>query len=114
MVDAVQVQFSIDDRTRGDAIASELLRERLVACVQTVGPITSRYWWNGSIDEAHEWLFVCKTHTEHTDAVMELIRNRHPYEIPEIVVFDLGPVNEAYGAWIVAETTGPRDGVGHG
>jgi periplasmic divalent cation tolerance protein len=114
VVSAVQVQFSLDDRTRGDAIASELLRERLVACVQTVGPITSRYWWNGAIDEAREWTFVCKTTPELSAAVIEFVRSRHPYEIPEIVAFDLSTVDEAYRAWIVAETTGPPSGGGNG
>jgi periplasmic divalent cation tolerance protein len=102
-VDIVHVQFSIDDRTLGDEIASALLNARLVACVQTVGPVTSRYWWQGSIAEAQEWLFVCKTTRERSTEVVELIRRRHPYEVPEIVGYDLAG-NEPYAAWVAAET----------
>jgi periplasmic divalent cation tolerance protein len=100
------VQFSIDDRARGDQIASELLNERLVACVQTVGPVTSRYWWRGSVNEAQEWLFVCKTTRERCAEVSELVRLRHPYDVPEIVECELVG-NEPYAAWVASETRRP-------
>jgi periplasmic divalent cation tolerance protein len=102
----VHVQFSIDDRARGDEIASALLDDRLVACVQTSGPITSRYWWRGSVAEAQEWLFVCKTTRERCAEVVDLVRSRHPYEVPEIVDYDL-TADAAYGTWVAAETRRP-------
>ena len=58
------MQFAIDDVAAGDAIVGELLTNRLVACAQTIGPVTSRYWWGGSINHAQEWLFLCKTTPE--------------------------------------------------
>ena len=108
------MQFSIDDRARGDAIASELLHERLVACVQTVGPMTSRYWWDGAIAEADEWLFVCKTTRDRCAEVIELVQMRHPYDVPEIVAFDISASFEPYGAWIAAETRARPDDAGDG
>jgi periplasmic divalent cation tolerance protein len=110
---AVQLQFSIDDRERGDAIASALLETRLVACVQTLGPITSRYRWQGAIEEAREWLFVCKTTSDRAEAVIELVRSRHPYAVPEIVGFALDPVFGPYASWIGAETGAADDAGQH-
>ena len=101
---AVQVQFTIDDLARGEAIALELLNTRLVACVQTVGPVTSRYWWDSSISQTQEWLFVCKTTPARLDDVIDRVRARHPYEVPEIVAHDITGGLEEYGGWIVAET----------
>ena len=102
---AVQVQFTVDDESARDAIVDELLQRRLVACAQTVGPITSRYWWNGELSEAREWLVVCKTVPRHVDAVVETIRARHPYEVPEIVAGEITGGLAAYLDWVDAETT---------
>ena len=101
---SVQVQFTIDDVARGEAIALELLNTRLVACAQTIGPVTSRYWWDGAINQTQEWLFVCKTTPERLDDVIERVRARHPYEVPEIVACDITGGLDAYVDWIVTET----------
>jgi periplasmic divalent cation tolerance protein len=100
----VQVQFTIDDEAARDAIIHELLRRRLVACAQTVGPVTSRYWWQGEINEAREWIVVCKTRAARVDAVVETIRTAHPYEVPEVVVGEITGGLAAYLEWIDAET----------
>ncbi len=104
---SLQVQFTIDDLTAGERIASELLREHLVACAQTIGPVTSRYWWNGSIEQAREWLFVCKTTSARIDEVVERIRAQHPYEVPEIVASEITAGYAPYVEWIVSETQTP-------
>jgi periplasmic divalent cation tolerance protein len=101
---AVQVQFTIDDETARDAIVDELLQRRLVACAQTVGPVTSRYWWDGEISEAREWLVVCKTVPGRLDAVIESIRARHPYDVPEIVAGEITGGLGAYLDWVATET----------
>jgi len=98
------VQFAIDDDARGDAIVADLLQRRLVACAQMVGPVTSRYWWRGSIERATEWMFLCKTTPERLEAVIECIRSQHPYEVPEIVASDITGGLETYVDWIVDET----------
>jgi periplasmic divalent cation tolerance protein len=103
------VQFAIDDEARGVAIASELLQRRLVACVQTIGPMTSRYWWERAITESQEWLFVAKTTREHAAAVTALVRELHSYEVPEIVVSEIDTAFAPYAAWIAAETVPPGD-----
>ena len=48
-------------RRRADAIVGSLLARHLVACGQRTGPVTSRYWWNGSLEQAEEWLVLLKT-----------------------------------------------------
>ena len=101
---AVQVQFTVDDAAARDAIVDQLLQRRLVACAQSVGPVTSRYWWNGAISEAREWLVVCKTVPGRVDAVVEAIRARHPYDVPEIVVGEISGGLAAYLDWVAAET----------
>ena len=100
-----QVQFAIDDATAGAAIVDDLLHRRLISCAQTVGPVTSRYWWHGSINQAQEWLFLCKTTADRLDEVIDAIRARHPYELAEIVAFEITDALDAYTDWIAAETS---------
>jgi len=100
---SLQLQFTIDDLDRGERIAADLLHERLVACVQTIGPVTSRYWWNGSVERAREWMFVCKTTTERVDAAIEHIRAQRPYDVPEIVATEIAAAFAPYAEWIAAE-----------
>jgi len=104
-VRTLQVQFAIDDATAGEAIVDDLLHRRLVACAQTIGPVTSRYWWHGTIEQAQEWLIVCKTTADRLDEVVDAVRAGHPYEVPEIVAFEITGGLDAYTDWIAAETS---------
>jgi len=106
-VRTLKVQFAIDDAITGEAIVNDLLNQRVIACAQTIGPVTSRYWWHGSINQAQEWLFVCATTADRLDEVVDAIRVRHPYEVPEIVAFEIAGALDAYTDWIAAETTSP-------
>ena len=104
----VQVQFTIDDAARGAAIAELLLEERLAACVQRCGPIRSRYRWQGAIEEAEEWLFLCKTTDARVDALVRRVADLHPYDTPEIVATEVGGGLDRYLSWVDAETTGEQ------
>ncbi len=106
---SLQVQFTIDDLARGETIVSGLLRDRLVACAQTIGPVTSRYWWKGNIDRSEEWLFVCKTTSERIDAAVDRIQAEHPYEVPEIIAGEIVTAFAPYADWIAAETRSRPD-----
>jgi periplasmic divalent cation tolerance protein len=105
-VTTVQVQFTIDDAARGAAIAERLLQEQLAACVQRYGPIRSRYRWQGAIEEAEEWLFLCKTSSARLDAVVRRIADAHPYDTPEIVATEITGGLDRYLEWVEAETGG--------
>lgn len=104
----MQLHFTIDDIARGEAIVANLLDARLIACAQTIGPITSRYRWHGSIEQAQEWLFVCKTTHDLAPPAIEVIRARHPYETPEIVEIAITGGLGPYLDWIAAETATAR------
>jgi len=108
------MQFAIDDVAQGNAIVVDLLTKHLIACAQTIGPVMSRYWWRGSINDAREWLFLCKTTPERVVDVTECIRIQHPYETPEIVACDITGRLAAYVDWIVAETRPPANGAESG
>lgn len=100
----VQVQFAIDDEGAGAAITRTLLEEGLVACVQQVGPVTSRYRWDGRTEEAAEWLFLCKASAATAGATVARIAELHPYDTPEVITTPITGGLGAYLAWIDDET----------
>ena len=102
----VQVQFAIDDPGRGAAIADAVLGARLAACVQRVGPVRSRYHWQGALEEAEEWLFVCKTTAALAGDLTARVEELHPYETPEVLTIAAEAGSERYLAWVEAETAG--------
>ena len=87
-----------------EKMGRHLLAERLVACIQVVGPIKSLYWWRGNIEEADEWLGIMKSRKSLYTQVETAIRSLHPYEVPEIVAVELSGVLPAYDNWVRNET----------
>lgn len=101
-----QIQFAIDDAGRADAIIEALLVEHLVACGQRLGPMVSRYWWQGSLERTDEWLVLLKTRVELSEQVIDAVVERHPYETPEVIVFEIARGAGGYLEWIEEVTGG--------
>lgn len=103
MTDYVQVQTTTERREEAEAIAGELVAQRLAACVQIVGPITSTYRWQGQVERADEWLLLIKTTGAMCERVEEAIRHLHPYEVPEIIALPIERGSEGYLGWVAAQ-----------
>lgn len=85
------------------ALAADLLERRLAACVQTM-PIRSIYRWKDQLESANEILLVAKTRAELAADLMNVIRDSHPYETPEIVLTPVEAAHPPYSAWVAQET----------
>jgi periplasmic divalent cation tolerance protein len=99
----VQVLTTVSSRQAAQRIADQLVRERLAACVQIVGPITSTYRWKGRVETAREWLCLVKTGKNLYRRVESAIRGVHPYEVPEIVALPVVAGSRAYLGWLDRE-----------
>src|SRR5688500_14501510 len=91
---------SSDDARR---IATALIERRLAACVQIVGPIESVYRWQGKVETAQEWQCWIKTRGDLFTSVEKVIRELHPYELPEILTMS-AEANKPYLDWLRNET----------
>lgn len=85
-------------------ISKILLENRVTACVNIVSNVKSNYWWNGSIESSTEILLLIKTTEDKYSQLEDLIRKNHPYEIPEIIAFDIKKGFNKYLNWIEDET----------
>ncbi len=81
-------------------MVGSLLGGHLVACGQRVGPVISRYWWHGSVEQAEEWLVLLKTRSELATRVIDAVVDGHPYETPEVVAFPILAGSVSYLGWI--------------
>jgi periplasmic divalent cation tolerance protein len=100
MAGCIQVVTTVDTKEHADAIGKKLLGDRLAACVQTEGPISSSYWWKGEIETAEEWRCIIKTTVEKYDEVEQTILSIHPYEEPEIIGLSIASGSPTYLKWI--------------
>jgi len=103
MTDYIQVITTTEHREDAEAIARALVEERLAACVQIIGPITSIYRWQGKMTTAQEWQCWAKSRRELYDRIAEEIRRLHPYQVPEIIAVAVAAGSADYLAWLETE-----------
>ncbi len=106
-IELVQVSSTTDSPEAAAELTRSAVEARVAACGQVVGPITSVYWWEGKVDTAQEWLVLFKTAADRSEALVEHLRSRHSYEVPEIICTPVTGGNPAYMSW-VGEETRPR------
>jgi periplasmic divalent cation tolerance protein len=104
MTDFIQVSTTTDKREDAEKISQAIVSQRLAACVQIAGPVTSHYWWKGEIEKAEEWLLLIKTNRDLYHQLEEEIRRIHPYDVPEIIAVPVIEGSRDYLDWIKSET----------
>ncbi len=102
----VQLLTALGSREEALKLAHEAVEARVAACVQLVGPVTSVYRWEGTIEEAEEYLCLMKTPRETAERLMDFVRERHPYYTPEITVVESILTDDRYMGWATAEISG--------
>ncbi len=109
MADYIQVVTTTERREDAERIGRALVEERLAACVQVAGPITSTYRWQGKIETAQEWQCWAKSRRDLYDRIERAIRRLHPYEVPEVLAMPIVAGSADYLAWLDAETQKGND-----
>jgi periplasmic divalent cation tolerance protein len=104
MSDFVQVLVTIDSEEKARELQRLLVERRAAACVQLMGPICSSYWWEGQIEDAKEWICLAKTEAAQYDRLESLVKEHHPYSVPEILAVPILTGNRGYLDWVKAET----------
>lgn len=92
--------------TREEALklARLLVEERLAACANVLGEITSVYWWEGKLSEAGEVVVIAKTREGLVDMLIERVCAVHSYECPCVVALPISAGNPAFLDWVGQET----------
>lgn len=103
MAEEIVLVISTVPRDASERIATAMVEERLVACVNAT-PVTSRFFWKGECCTEEEDLLVMKTRRDLAGKVMARLAAIHPYDVPEILVLPVLAGHEPYLEWVRGET----------
>src|SRR3954447_26993776 len=84
----------------GAAFARALVEARLAACVNLLPPMESVYRWEGAVQRDPERQLLIKTSRDRVAALLERIRDIHPYDVPEFLVLPIADGDAAYLRWV--------------
>ena len=103
MKNPILVSTTFENRPDAEKMAVMLLKERLIACGQITGPVTSSYWWKGIIITSVECILSMKTTPALYERLESAIKASHPYEVPEIVAIPITYLSDDYREWMERE-----------
>ena len=86
------------------ALGTQLVAEKLVACVNIIEGVRSLYLWKGELVDEREHTLLAKTAEDRVAEVEARIAELHPYEVPEIVVLEPHHASDAYVQWVEEST----------
>ena len=96
----VIVMVTTASKQEAEKIAQQLLKERLIACANIIGPVSSLFHWAGKMEKAEEFLIFMKSRKELFEKLTETVKALHSYEVPEILIFPIVGGSEAYLDWL--------------
>ena len=88
------------------SIGEELVRDKLIACINVLPGMRSVYAWQGTIERAEEVAAILKTRKGLEEKVRQVLKVRHPYDTPVIVFIEPTGADQGTLDWIMAETDG--------
>ncbi|HEU5486233.1 MAG TPA: divalent-cation tolerance protein CutA [Microlunatus sp.] len=103
--DVCEVIITADDEGWLIDFTRTLVSERLAACGHHQ-PIRSVYRWQGALQEERELRVALHTRAALLDAIIERVRQAHPYDVPCVLAVPVIGGDQAYLDWVLAETRG--------
>ena len=98
------------DRSSAEALAKRLVENQLAACVNILPGLSSVYRWQGQIETAEETLLLIKTDSHLFSELETVIKQHHPYQLPEIIAIDIAQGSGDYLHWLQANLKQPETG----
>ncbi|HDI74928.1 MAG TPA: divalent-cation tolerance protein CutA [Thermoprotei archaeon] len=96
----IVVFVTTSSKEEASKIAHYLVEKGLAACVNIVENISSIYVWKEKIEESKEYLLVIKTRIDYFEKLIKAIKEKHSYEIPEIIALPIIAGNKEYIKWL--------------
>lgn len=98
----VIVLTTLPSRSQAERLSRLVLKEKLAACINQMGPLRSSYWWKNRIETAQEFLLVIKTRARGYTKLQNFIKRHHPYAVPEIISLPIQKGHRPYLDWLKA------------
>jgi periplasmic divalent cation tolerance protein len=98
------VMSNLPDQETAQRVARTLIEQRLAACVSVLAPCMSLYHWRGAVEDATEVPLLIKTSAGRYAELESVLRQLHPYELPEIIAVPVVRGLPGYLDWVAGET----------
>lgn len=99
----LHVATTCPDLDTARTLARAALQARLSACANILPGVVSLFHWQGQIDEQTEVQLVLKTTEAQRAALVDLIGQSHPYDLP-VITWEAVATTAAATNWLMAET----------
>ena len=83
-------------------LANLAIEKNMAACAQIQSVCISKYRWQGQMETATEYPIHFKTNESSKQALMSLLKQNHPYDVPEIICIKVDEVDSDYADWLNA------------
>lgn len=100
----VLVYMTARDAREARRIGEALVTERLAACVNVLGAVTSCYRWKGRVQRDREVAFIAKTLRALVPRLSRRVKELHAYEVPCVVAMDIVGGSASFLKWLASET----------
>lgn len=99
------VLVTAPDRETARQISRAVVENRAAACVNILPAVESIYRWEGEVQTEQEILLLIKTRISLIDGTLiPLIKEHHPYQVPEIIALPITRGSADYLDWILDST----------
>lgn len=104
----VVVLCTVPDQACAEHLAQVVLKARLAACVSYLPPMTSLYYWQGTIERQTEIQLLLKTDSLRQANLLMTLKEHHPYQLPELLIWQVDTTEAAYAAWLTEALAAPQ------
>ena len=94
------VMVTSASREEAEKIAHSLLDEKLIACANIIGPVSSLFWWAGTVEGADEHIILMKSSQDLFQKLSDRVKALHSYEVPEIIALQIVKGSKTYMEWL--------------
>lgn len=101
-MNAIVVLCTAPDQATAQRLAALALEARLAACVTLLPGATSYYVWQGQLEQSSEVQMLLKCDSDHQQALLDLLRQAHPYDVPELLALPVQHGDSEYLSWLHA------------
>lgn len=106
--ETILLYMTVGGGEEAERIATALVDERLVACVNLLGGMRSFYRWQGEVANEAEVVMTAKTRADLVQRVSARVAELHSYDCPCIVALPIVGGHRPFIDWIGQETADRR------
>lgn len=98
--DYIIVLVTTANKQEAEKIAEHLINDKLIACANISGPVSSLFCWSENVEHAQEYLMLMKSRQDLFERLVEVVKTMHSYEVPEILALPIADGSRTYLAWL--------------